>query len=445
MKHKQRTKELRAMKNIYRSIAALIVLIVSPVMAQTNSIQKYEYWLDGQFNQRVTTASSESVSTTIDAGALSRGIHTLCYRVQDADGLWSSPSLKYFVRSEENTYPGNEATKYEYWIDGKYEQRQSGTLSSGKATMTLSMPTLSKGVHTLAYRINDKYEHWSSPELRYFVVPDSSLVNNKIVAYEYFFNHGHAVHVDVTPGNPVSQSDIWIEVKNVVPNEIPADYVFDVNASTAWCKDSVSFGLRCIDALTNSSAATMSSKFFMNVPVNLNYISLTDNQREEIVAPEAGEIVAFKLESGVKDTLMLEVENGSCTLDFYDKAGKKLTSNITNDGKLIYSICSEEGGTVYALLHHASVSVLRKMAVTLTRGIWNSISSVTVGEGLHLTAEKGLLTVVSSTSNHVTVIDELGRIIVEKDVVAGKTSIPLLSKIYLIRTKDGTVKKIYIP
>lgn len=79
--------------------------------------------------------------------------------------------------------------------------------------------------------------------MKYFVVPDLLPADNKMTAYEYWFNAGPRVRVEVEPENPLTLNDLVIEIKDVVPNEIPADYRFDTSTETVCCADNVFFGM----------------------------------------------------------------------------------------------------------------------------------------------------------------------------------------------------------
>lgn len=150
----------------------------------------YEYWLDEDLDGRTFVAQTgEKVSQSIDASAMTPGIHRLHFRARDVRGRWSSPLAHYFLR----TIPDrshNRMAAYEYWVDE--DTPVSGTMDGNTLALNLPMSHLQPGVHSLKIRLADADGRWSSPLVHYFLrmTPDRS--DNRVTRYEYWLDDGYA-------------------------------------------------------------------------------------------------------------------------------------------------------------------------------------------------------------------------------------------------------------
>ncbi len=83
----------------------------------SNTMQKYEYWLDGDYAARKEGVVEGNITNfEITATALAYGLHHVGYRFQDAMGHWSAPFSRYFVKVEP-PLSGNRMEAYEYWFN----------------------------------------------------------------------------------------------------------------------------------------------------------------------------------------------------------------------------------------------------------------------------------------------------------------------------------------
>ena len=83
---------------IYHWLLPALSLFPASAAAQ---MAGYEYWTDGNDTQRTYVEQTQgSVGIEIDVADLRPGIHRFHFRACDAQGRWSSPFCRYFLRSE---------------------------------------------------------------------------------------------------------------------------------------------------------------------------------------------------------------------------------------------------------------------------------------------------------------------------------------------------------
>lgn len=174
------------------------------------------------------------------------------------------------------------------WIDDEETARDKGRISGGVVSVDLDLASLSAGLHRLALRVSDSRGVWSSPRTNFFIGHDTLPAGNGISAYSYWFNRGPRVRVNVNTVNPLVVSDLWIEVKDVVPNRIPSDCRFDTATGTLYCDDDVFFGIQAYDMAGSPTEAVLSDTFRMTVSVTPDFVDLADGVPVAFAAPEAG-------------------------------------------------------------------------------------------------------------------------------------------------------------
>ena len=249
---------------IYHWLLPALSLFPASAAAQ---MAGYEYWTDGNDIQRTYVEQTQgSVGIEIDVADLRPGIHRFHFRACDAQGRWSSPFCRYFLRlgkAYDGTgmatceyaidggewaeaalvdgrldlelpvsglvpgvhrlmlrfadeagrwtgittrnfvclgpdYSSNTLRGYECWIDSDYAARVEGTAEGGMVELELSTSDLSYGLHRVSFRSRDEAGRWSAPFSRYFVKAEPSLADNRIEAYEYWFNNGKTTRMEVT-------------------------------------------------------------------------------------------------------------------------------------------------------------------------------------------------------------------------------------------------------
>ena len=229
--------------------AALVkyFLVPEPGSTQENNLAGYEYWIDGNYANRVSGTFSEGgiVTTDIDVSTLPVGLHSISFRALDDNGHVSSVLVKFFLVPEPGSTQENNLAGYEYWIDGDYDNKVSGTFSEGGIITTdLDMSTLPIGLHSLSFRALDDNGHVSSVLVKFFLVPENtSTTENELTGYRYWFDR---------------------DMENAVEGEMTSEGVIetDIDAS-ALIPGLHLFNYQVKDALGKYSATVMS---FFTVP-----------------------------------------------------------------------------------------------------------------------------------------------------------------------------------
>lgn len=428
-------------QNIIMSVVGLLTAVL-PVSAQKVVLQKGEYWLDGDFDNRTSIALTDKWETELDVSSLCEGIHTLGFRASDSEGRWSSPNVHYFLRSG-RTIEGNQPASYELWIDDDFDHRTTGVLTDGTADMELDLARLHTGLHRLTLRVKDTQGLWSTPMVRFFAVPDTLPAENAIGGYSYWFNRGPRIRITTAPANPLEIVDLTVEIKDVVPNEIPADYRFDVGTKTVYCNDNVFFGIEAYDLAGRSTQAVLSDTFPMTVPVRIDFRELENATPAIFDAPQAGHIGGFFMQAVAGDTLIWTVNN-DCAVDFYTEKGERINAEKQTDteGLITYRM-NVESKTTYALVHHAQM-IPAKMEICCTRTIPTSaIAEHTEGFAYH--ANKTGLTVETTDGGILCIVGTTGITMYQNNLPAGSTRINLPSGIYLLLWNGSPVGKILVP
>lgn len=168
-----------------------------------NSITRCEYWIDNDYSKRQSITDSKGViDINEDVSSLPSGVHAFYFRAQDANGKWSAPLAHFFLKPDKSSTA--ELTQYEYWIDNNIGSKKTVKTDNGVVALDLDVSSLTKGVHHLTFRMQDSNQQWSVPATHFFVVPEKIVDDNKIVAYQYWFNDAgnNAQTVEVDPQTP---------------------------------------------------------------------------------------------------------------------------------------------------------------------------------------------------------------------------------------------------
>lgn len=407
-----------------------------------SALSTYTYWIDTRYSEAKTVPfANGSINLDLDLSALSKGIHTFSYQARNDKGQWSTPVAKHFLRTSVTETPAN-LTYCTYWIDNDHSEAKTVPFANGTVNLDLYINTLSKGIHTFSYQASDDNGRLSIPTSHYFLIPDLPVYGKNITAYEYWFNHGPRVRVEVDPDNPFSLQDTWIDIKDVVPNNISDDYRFDVANETVYCEDDVFFGMQVYDDAGKGSQAILSDTFHITVAVVPDFITLKDNVEASFTAPTVGNMQGLKIETHTGDSLYWNITPGSA-VDFYTAEGERLESNReeTEEGKICYSMKASTEQT-YALVYHASY-VVENMETTCSVITPSGIGNTTSAFRYH--TEKNKLWIESDAKTPVCITDLSGRMQVEQTIDAGTNRIDLLPGIYIVRFDNHETVKVLIP
>ncbi|MBC8173933.1 MAG: PKD domain-containing protein, partial [Chitinophagales bacterium] len=190
-------------------VFSIIILgFFSLIVSAQNNINSYEYWFDNNYIDKNTgslTGISVHFNETIDASALSDGVHAVHIRFKDDDDLWSSLVSQFFVKMPD--VAGNVITTIEYWFDDAYGDKVQIT-DIGEASFNyvdiIDVSSFDNGIHSFHIRCKDNNDLWSSVVSQYFVKVPQIEIPNKITAYQYWFDDETYADVnDVTLPVPV--------------------------------------------------------------------------------------------------------------------------------------------------------------------------------------------------------------------------------------------------
>ena len=165
-------------------VAKYFIVPFVSTSATSNSIEKHQYWIDGDLQAAVTSTSQPSA---IVIENLKPGLHSLTVRVQDNAGVWSSQVAKYFIVPFASTSIADKTIKeHQYWIDGQIEAR----VTQEQQPDIIDIESLKPGLHSLTVRVQDNAGMWSSQVAKYFIVPfnETTVENKEIVLHQYWID-----------------------------------------------------------------------------------------------------------------------------------------------------------------------------------------------------------------------------------------------------------------
>ena len=142
-------------------IVTLLLWIIMSVHAQ-----KYEYWLDGDYNHRTVSAyNGGDISANLDVSDLKPGLHFYNIRIQYDNGLWGPVNRYLFMMPEGTTIL---PMAIEYWIDDKSPVIRPA--SGSTITLTSDVSMLEPGNHLFSCRVLATNGTWSDIHSREFTI-----------------------------------------------------------------------------------------------------------------------------------------------------------------------------------------------------------------------------------------------------------------------------------
>ena len=410
------------------------------------TMQTCEYWFDYDFEHRqsVTMNAGGQYQQQFDVSAMAKGVHSIGVRFGDSRGLWCSPFVKHFVipTLPPATHDGNQIVKMEYWFDYDFDHRQTLASTNGTAALALDVSAMAKGVHSLGYRTADSRGIYTAPFVKHFVVPnfETEPTITGITAYEYWFNHGPRVRVEVAEQTPLDLQNLVVEVKDVVPNAITSDYRFDAAEGIVYVPDQVTFGIQAFDNVGHPSSGIVSESFAYTVPVSLQPNSLKNNATEEVAAPSLGNIQSFTAEAEVGDSVVFDL-NGAGRFDLYDEAGNPVEIITVQDketGRVSYKALAPTR-LLYALLWDMPAAT-ETVEVSYTAFSPTGVKNVEA-DGIHIRSEKGSLSVRTPRAGLVGIYAVNGTEVAHRQIGQGTHTFTLSAGVYIIRFDHRTIAK----
>ena len=182
-----------------------------------NAIMQYQYWLDNNFAEAITTPAVENqifvLNEMLNLATLGEGFHTLNFRAADAAGKWSGILTKQFYKAATAAGGGgaNTITQYQYWLDKNFAEAITTQAAENQIFVLnemLNLATLGEGFHTLNFRAADAGGKWSGILTKQFykmptIAGGGEL--SKIVAYTYWIDDDYENRTDVKIETPVTE------------------------------------------------------------------------------------------------------------------------------------------------------------------------------------------------------------------------------------------------
>lgn len=174
----------------------LLLLFALPLFttinAQNLSLSKYEYWVDRDYDSRISQTLSnaqETINFQIDTHEMAEGIHTVSLHIQDSEGNWSGIVNSSYLVMRPVVYDNELTTICEYWVDGDFEHRRTADVNEGAVASTLDASALTPGTHYLYCRVKDNRGGSSGVLGTYFYVrPVAEVPGGDVVACEYWID-----------------------------------------------------------------------------------------------------------------------------------------------------------------------------------------------------------------------------------------------------------------
>ncbi len=181
---------------------------------------EYEYWFNNEYASKVVVTvdpvNQLTCSSTIDVSHLSNGINTINLIAKDSKGRFSSIATQHFFKSTPTSNENNRVVAYEYWFDDGFLQRVTSEVTPAQEVVVaanLDVSGLCNGVHSLNFRTKDERGYYSSITTQHFLksTPTSN-ENNRVVAYEYWFDNEFLQRVtsEVTPAQELLWLPTWM-------------------------------------------------------------------------------------------------------------------------------------------------------------------------------------------------------------------------------------------
>lgn len=186
-------------------------------MAQ-NNISSYQYWFDSDYSSQISTTVSPTenleLNTAISLETISDGLHIFNIRFKDTDDRWSITSSDFFYYNE---LTANTINSYQYWFDNDYSKQTTEAISPNEQLLlntSISLETISDGLHIFSIRFKDDKGRWSIPQNQYFYY--NNLTDSNIVAYQYWFDNDIDTNslVNTTPIQQMQLTEM-IPIENI--------------------------------------------------------------------------------------------------------------------------------------------------------------------------------------------------------------------------------------
>ena len=279
------------------------------------SISKVEYWIDEDYNGRVSKATSETtIPIEVDIKGLGYGNHIISYRVVNDLGQYSELRRKMFylgLVGETLSLKG-----YEYWIDEQYDSRVKGTVSGASAEIDISdidISSLSEGVHFFYVRTLNDNDQYGKLHRYMFYIP---------------------IYVEDEATANMSKVEYWIDNDMANRITVPAEAMTTaINFDISDLKYGLhSFSYRAMNTLGEWSTV-VNKKFYVNdkdysviYPLVAYRYFFNDRKGESAIT---GNVTQFDspIDLSIPNTKLVPINLDSCKFVFDSPAEGKATMN----------------------------------------------------------------------------------------------------------------------
>ncbi len=170
----------------------LMYLLGSIIAVQAQTISHYEYWLDGDYQGRVTTLSTKTnVNVSLPLNGLPSGLHFFNFRATNNVGEISNVFRTMFYLQDMPS--AATLTSSEYWIDDDYSHRVSGDLKDGCMSSVVDLGQQPAGLHFFNLRAFNSNNEVSDIYRTLFYLPDKDIVD--VAGYEYWIDNDSLIRV----------------------------------------------------------------------------------------------------------------------------------------------------------------------------------------------------------------------------------------------------------
>ena len=337
------------------------------------SLKTYQYWIDDDIANAVsTTVSGESYTTestlaSIDVSSLSAGVHYYNMRVQDADGIWSASQRYIFsIPATASGSAPKDLKNIEYWIDDDYSNHVRKAITDDEYTTdgsfaSINMADYAPGVHYYNMRVQDEDGIWSAPQRYIFSIPapQQATEDKLITGYYYAFNN--EALKSVTFASPVDEFDqsLSFNVPSPGPLMVVDDdctFAFDTDQNKANLSRDIhmQFALYFKDQSNTLSAPTVED-FVVNDSQSEDITAISSPGTYSVATHAEGGFSAMSFSVTTSTALAMRA-SGDCGLRLYDADGTLL--NAYESSALQTGVSRTfSAGTYYAIVFGNSEAI----------------------------------------------------------------------------------------
>lgn len=191
----------------WSSTDSLLILKFTPKATHDIKVQLCQYWLDEDLDGGLSVkpiAKDFVVNLSSENPNLSMGLHVLNFRFQDADGVWSTVTSKFFSKVVPDSMLDKKVVFCQYWVDADFDGAVSveTTLSARKITFlsNLDFENMREGLHALNMRFQEASGEWRAMKSFYFMkFAPNTMHDNNVVSCQYWLDAEFDGAVSIRP------------------------------------------------------------------------------------------------------------------------------------------------------------------------------------------------------------------------------------------------------